>query len=73
MSRSMRTTSPTWVLFLTGSYKVRVGMHTGPVVIGEGAAPGADVFGDTPNVAARVQALAEPDAVLITEATHRLV
>ena len=31
------------------------------------------MFGDTPNVAARVQALADPDAVLITEATHRLV
>src|SRR5439155_17360011 len=52
---------------------VRVGMHTGPVVIGEGAGAGAEVFGDTPNVAARVQALADPDAVLITEATHRLV
>jgi class 3 adenylate cyclase len=52
---------------------VRVGMHTGPVVIGAGAGPGAEVFGDTPNVAARVQALADPDAVLITEATHRLV
>src|SRR5262245_9657329 len=53
---------------------VRVGMHTGPVVVGgEGAVPGAEVFGDTPNVAARVQALADPDAVLITEATHRLV
>ncbi len=52
---------------------VRVGMHTGPVVVGQGAAPGAEVFGDTPNVAARVQALAEPDSVLITDATHRLV
>ena len=52
---------------------VRVGMHTGPVVIGEGAGPGAVVFGETPNIAARVQALADPDAVLITEATHRLV
>jgi class 3 adenylate cyclase len=53
---------------------VRVGIHTGPVVIGgEGTGPGAEVFGDTPNVAARVQALADPDAVIITEATHRLV
>ena len=52
---------------------VRIGMHTGPVVIGEGAAAGAEVFGDTPNVAARVQTLAEPNTVLITETTHRLV
>ena len=52
---------------------VRVGMHTGPVVLGRGAAAGTEVFGDTPNVAARVQALAEPDTVLLTEATHRLV
>src|SRR5207249_5761608 len=50
---------------------VRIGMHTGPVVIGEGAAAGAEVFGDTPNVAARVQTLAEPNTVLITETTHR--
>src|SRR5262249_3818377 len=46
---------------------VRVGMHTGPVVIGE------DVFGETPNVAARVQAAAEPGTVVITAATQRLV
>src|SRR2546425_727770 len=52
---------------------VRVGMHTGPVVVGEGATAGAEVFGDTPNVAARVQALADPDSVLITEGTHRLI
>ena len=52
---------------------VRVGMHTGPVVVGDAAGAGVDVFGDTPNVAARVQAAAEPDSVVITAATHRLV
>jgi hypothetical protein len=31
------------------------------------------VFGDTPNIAARVQAAAEPGTVVITEAAHRLV
>src|SRR5207247_7221795 len=46
---------------------VRVGMHTGPVVIGE------DVFGETPNVAARVQQLAGSDTVVITADTYRLV
>src|SRR5438093_5115852 len=48
---------------------VRIGMHTGLVVIGEDG----EVYGDTPNVAARVQALAEPDTVLVTAAAHRLV
>src|SRR2546427_6549825 len=44
-------------------------MHTGLVV----ASQDGTVFGDTPNVAARVQTLAEPNTVLITAATHRLV
>ena len=48
---------------------VRIGMHTGPVVIGDGG----EVFGDTPNVAARVRGAAEPDTVVITAATQRLV
>src|SRR5437867_4291196 len=48
---------------------VRIGMDTGLVVIGEDG----EVYGDTPNVAARVQALAEPDTVLVTAAAHRLV
>jgi hypothetical protein len=44
-------------------------MHTGPVVI----ADGGEVFGETANVAARVQSAADPDTVLISAATHRLV
>ena len=48
---------------------VRVGMHTGPVVI----ADGGEVFGETANVAARVQGAAEPDTVVVTAATQRLV
>src|SRR5262245_11440018 len=48
---------------------VRSGLHTGPVVI----ADGGEVFGETANVAARVQSAAEPDTVVITAATQRLV
>ena len=48
---------------------VRIGMHTGPVVI----ADGGEVFGETANVAARVQGVAHPDTVVITAATQRLV
>jgi class 3 adenylate cyclase len=48
---------------------VRIGLHTGPVVI----ADDGEVFGETANVAAHVQAVAEPDTVVITAATQRLV
>jgi class 3 adenylate cyclase/predicted ATPase len=51
----------------------RVGIDSGAVVVGAGAGKEVDVFGDTPNVAARVQAAAEPGTVLITEALYRLV
>ena len=51
----------------------RVGIDSGPVVIGKGAGNEAEVFGDVPNIAARVQAAAEPGTVAITDATHRLV
>ncbi|MBV8773285.1 MAG: AAA family ATPase [Deltaproteobacteria bacterium] len=51
----------------------RVGIHSGAVVVGAGIGKGAGVFGETPNIASRVQAAAVPDSVLITAATHRLV
>jgi len=56
--------------------QVRVGIATGMVVVGdltgEGAAKEQAVIGDTPNLAARLQTLAEPGTVLISESTHRL-
>jgi class 3 adenylate cyclase/predicted ATPase len=55
---------------------VRIGIHTGPVVIGEigGASRREELaLGETPNVAARLQAMAEPDTVIISAATHRLL
>ena len=52
---------------------VRIGIDSGAVVIGGGTDKSADVFGDTPNIAARVQAAAEPGTVLVTDAVHRLV
>ena len=51
----------------------RVGIDSGVVVIGDGAGKGADVYGEAPNMAARVQAAAEPGTLLITEAAHRLI
>jgi class 3 adenylate cyclase/predicted ATPase len=58
-------------------FAVRIGIATGLVVvgetIGEGAAREQTVVGDTPNLAARLQALAGPDAILISAATRDLV
>src|ERR1700730_894035 len=51
----------------------RIGIDSGAVVVGAGAGKDTNVFGDTPNVAARVQAAAAPGTVMVTAATHRLV
>ncbi|MBI5260454.1 MAG: AAA family ATPase [Bradyrhizobium sp.] len=55
----------------------RVGMATGLVVVGEltgaGEARERSVVGETPNLAARLQALAEPGGVVIAESTRRLL
>ncbi|MFQ5756071.1 MAG: AAA family ATPase [Acidiferrobacterales bacterium] len=56
---------------------VRVGVATGPVVVGdivgEGAAEEAAVVGETPNLAARLQGLAEPNQVVVSVVTHQLL
>jgi class 3 adenylate cyclase/tetratricopeptide (TPR) repeat protein len=51
----------------------RIGIDSGAVVVGAGTSTSADVFGDTPNIAARVQAAALPNTVLITADTYRLL
>jgi class 3 adenylate cyclase len=55
----------------------RIGIATGLVVVGdlvgEGAAQEQAVVGETPNLAARLQALAAPGQVVIAEATRRLL
>ena len=51
----------------------RIGIDSGTVVVGTGATAAADVFGDTPNIAARVQSAAEPDSVLVSSNTHDLI
>ena len=57
-------------------FQVRIGIHTGLVVIGEiGSSDKREILalGETPNIAARLQGLAEPDTVVLSGATHRLV
>src|SRR5450631_4535783 len=57
--------------------QVRVGIATGLVVVGDligmGAAQERAVVGDTPNLAARLQGIAEPNMVVIAEGTRRLL
>src|SRR5580658_10205374 len=57
--------------------QARVGIATGLVVVGEivgsGAAQERAIVGETPNLAARLQALAAPDTILVSEATQNLL
>jgi len=57
--------------------EARAGVATGLVVVGEligkGESQERSVVGETPNLAARLQTLAEPGAVVISEATRRLL
>ncbi|RWA97374.1 AAA family ATPase [Mesorhizobium sp.] len=57
--------------------RVRIGVGTGQVVVGDlitaGEGQERGVVGETPNLAARLQALAEPDAVVIGPQTRQLV
>lgn len=58
------------------SLAVRVGLHTGTVVVGDVGARGRSeqlAQGEAPNLASRIQALARPDSVVISDATHRLI
>jgi class 3 adenylate cyclase/predicted ATPase len=60
----------------TPPLQVRIGIHTGLVVVGEiGSSDKHEILalGETPNLAARVQGVAEPDTVAISAATQRLV
>ncbi len=56
--------------------RVRVGIATGLVVVGDtvgsGWASEKDVIGDAPNLAARLQSLAPPNSVIIAPSTQRL-
>ena len=57
--------------------QTRVGIATGLVVVGDligsGAAQEQAVVGETPNIAARLQGIAEPNIVVIAETTRRLL
>src|SRR4029434_6689635 len=55
---------------------LRMGIHTGLVVIGEMGGPGRQeqlALGEVPNVCSRIQGLAAPNTIVMSEATYRLV
>jgi class 3 adenylate cyclase/predicted ATPase len=56
--------------------QVRIGIHTGLVVIGEiGSSEKREILalGETPNLAARLQGIAQPDTLVVSAATQQLV
>ncbi|WP_368506936.1 adenylate/guanylate cyclase domain-containing protein [Bradyrhizobium lupini] len=57
--------------------QTRIGIATGLVVVGDligsGEAQERGIIGETPNLAARLQALAEPNSVVIAESTRKLL
>jgi class 3 adenylate cyclase/predicted ATPase len=60
-----------------GALQVRIGIHTGLVVVGDLSVGGRTehdgLFGETPNIAARIQGEAEPDTILLSGTTASLV
>ena len=59
------------------SLRTRIGIATGLVVVGDiigsGEAQERDIVGETPNLAARLQGIAEPNTVVIAESTRKLL
>jgi class 3 adenylate cyclase len=55
---------------------VRIGIHTDPVVIGEMGGGGRHeqlALGETTNIASRLEGMAQPNTVVVSETTYRLV
>ena len=59
------------------SLQTRIGIATGLVVVGDligsGEAQERGIVGETPNLAARLQGIAEPNTVVIAEGTRKLL
>src|SRR5215831_12140955 len=65
-------------LKMRAALQTRVGIATGLVVVGDliigsGDTQERDIIGETPNFAARLQSIAEPNMVVIAESTRRLL
>jgi class 3 adenylate cyclase/predicted ATPase len=76
ITRAMGEMSKLLAASIGEALRARIGIHTGHVVVGPmevGDTRWSMAFGSTPNVAARLQGLAEPDTIVISESTRRLV
>src|SRR3954451_21635975 len=73
----LELTAAVGVLNTCVSLQTRIGIATGLVVVGDligsAAAQEHSIIGETPNLAARLQGLAEPNTVVISESTRRLL
>ena len=73
----LELTAAVGVLKTSVSLQTRIGIATGLVVVGDligsAAAQEHSIVGETPNLAARLQGLAEPNMVVIAESTRRLL
>jgi len=58
---------------VAGGLAARVGIATGGVVVGDMAGESGAIAGETPNLAARLQAVAEPNQVVIGDNTRQLI
>jgi predicted ATPase/class 3 adenylate cyclase len=59
---------------MSQSLQVRIAVHTGLAIVGKlSDESGITIIGETPNVAARLQSLAEPGTVIVSDSTYRLV
>lgn len=72
----MQALHPTVTDGLQSELTVRIGIATGPVVVGdlvgEGTSQESAVLGETPNLASRLQGLAQPNAIVVAPETRRL-
>jgi class 3 adenylate cyclase len=76
MVEAMRTLNPRLQQAHGVQLAVRLGIHTGLVVVGEMGGGGRHehlALGETPNIAARLEGLAAPNRVVISDRTRRLV
>ena len=73
----LELTAAVTALKASAALQTRVGIATGLVVVGDligsGEAQERGIVGETPNLAARLQAIAEPNIVVIAEATRKLL